>query len=216
MHAAARPNTSGADDLRMILLDTKLVSEPWKPKRDAHVVAWIDAQAVETLYLSAVTVAELRFAIAAMPVGQRRRVLHDRLEGELLAVFAGRVLPFDLDASRAYADLMAKTKIAGLAISMADGNSRRLPRRAAFLWPRAMLRRLTRLVSALSTHGRPRPNGGQFCAHPGSFRYPSDQRQSGHGETKDYPVGQISWCAIRHLPRRNWIYGVRLSLYCFR
>ncbi len=49
----------------MILLDTNLVSEPWKPKPDPHVVAWIDAQAVETLYLSAVTVAELRFGIAA-------------------------------------------------------------------------------------------------------------------------------------------------------
>ncbi len=35
--------------------------------------------------------------------------------------FAGRVLPFDLDASRAYADLMSKAKIAGEAINMADG-----------------------------------------------------------------------------------------------
>jgi predicted nucleic acid-binding protein len=105
----------------MILLDTNLVSEPWKPRPDPHIVAWIDAQAVETLFLSAVTVAELRFGIAAMPDGKRRKVLHARLEGDLLAVFAGRVLPFDLDASRAYAELMAKAKIAGRAISMADG-----------------------------------------------------------------------------------------------
>lgn len=105
----------------MILLDTKIVSEPWKPKPDPHVVAWIDAQAVETLYLSAVTVAELRFAIAAMPAGKRRQVLHERVEGDLLPVFAGRVLPFDLDASRAYAELMSKAKTAGLAITMADG-----------------------------------------------------------------------------------------------
>jgi predicted nucleic acid-binding protein len=104
----------------MILLDTNLVSEPWKPKPDPHVVAWIDAQAVETLYLSAVTVAELRFGIAAMPVGKRRKLLSERVEGELLPVFAGRVLPFDLDASRAYAELMSKAKIAGLSITMAD------------------------------------------------------------------------------------------------
>jgi predicted nucleic acid-binding protein len=104
----------------VILLDTNLVSEPWKPKPDPHVVAWIDAQAVETLYLSAVTVAELRFGIAALPAGSRRKVLHERLEGVLLPVFAGRVLPFDLDASRAYADLMSKAKLAGLAINMAD------------------------------------------------------------------------------------------------
>jgi predicted nucleic acid-binding protein len=105
----------------MILLDTNVISEPWKPRPDPHVVAWIDAQAVETLFLSAVTVAELRFGIAAMPEGKRRRVLHERLEGDLLLVFAGRVLPFDLEASRAYADLMWKARIAGQAIHMADG-----------------------------------------------------------------------------------------------
>ncbi len=87
----------------MILLDTNVVSEPWRPKADARVVAWIDAQVVETLYLSAVTVAELRFGIAAMPVGKRRTVLHERLERDVLPVFPWRVLPFDLDASRAYA-----------------------------------------------------------------------------------------------------------------
>ncbi len=77
--------------------------------------------AIETLYLSAVTVAALRFGIAAMPSGSRRRILHERLEGDLLPLFAGRVLPFDLDSSRAYAELMVKAKLAGLAITMADG-----------------------------------------------------------------------------------------------
>lgn len=105
----------------MILLDTNLVSEPWKPRPDPHVVAWIDAQAVETLYLSAVTVAELRFGIAAMPAGKRRKILHERLEEELLPLFARRVLAFDLEASRAYADLMSKAKAVGQAINMADG-----------------------------------------------------------------------------------------------
>ena len=105
----------------MILLDTNLVSEPWKPRPDPHVVAWIDAQAVETLFLSAITVAELRFGIAAIPAGKRRKVLHERLEGDLLPVFAGRILPFDLEASGAHAELMSKAKIAGQAINMADG-----------------------------------------------------------------------------------------------
>jgi len=105
----------------VILLDTNLVSEPWKPAPDPRVVAWIDAQAVETLFLSAVTVAELRFGIAAMPAGKRRKVLDERLEGDVLGVFVGRVLPFDLDASRAYAELMLKAKIVGQAINMADG-----------------------------------------------------------------------------------------------
>ena len=44
----------------MILLDTNVVSEPLRPAPDNRVVAWIDAQALETLFLSAITVAELR------------------------------------------------------------------------------------------------------------------------------------------------------------
>jgi toxin FitB len=105
----------------MILLDTNVISEPWKPQPAAAVLAWIDAQAVETLYLSAITVAEIRFRIAALPKGKRRTTLHDRLEGEILPIFAGRVLPFDLDASQAYADLMARAKTQGQAIGIADG-----------------------------------------------------------------------------------------------
>ena len=53
----------------MILIDTNVVSEPWKPVPDARVLDWLDAQAIETLFLSAITVAELRFGIAAMPEG---------------------------------------------------------------------------------------------------------------------------------------------------
>ena len=105
----------------MILIDTNVVSEPWKPAPDAQVLAWIDAQVIETLFLSAVTVAELRFGIAAMPAGRRRTTLHDRLEVEILPLFVGRILSFDLDASRAYADLMAQAKSSGKAIGMADG-----------------------------------------------------------------------------------------------
>lgn len=115
----------------MILLDTNLISEPWKPKPDPHVMAWMDAQAIETLYLSAVTVAELRFGIAAMPAGKRRNVLHERLESELLPVFLGRVLPFDLDASRAYAELMSKAKSPDWPSISPMATSRRLPRREA-------------------------------------------------------------------------------------
>ena len=105
----------------MILLDTNVISELWKPAPDRHVLMWMDAQAIQTLHLSAITVAELRSGIAAMPEGRRRAVLHERLEAEVLPAFAGRVLPFDLDASRAYADLMARARAAGRAIGNADG-----------------------------------------------------------------------------------------------
>ena len=105
----------------MILIDTNVISELWKAEPNPDVLAWIDAQAVETLYLSAITVAELRFGVAAMPEGKRRSIYQERLEKEVLPAFTGRVLPFDLAASRAYADLMAGAKLAGKAIGKADG-----------------------------------------------------------------------------------------------
>jgi predicted nucleic acid-binding protein len=51
----------------MIMLDTYVMSEPLKPAPDAAVVAWLDAQAIDTLFNSAISVAELRFGIASMP-----------------------------------------------------------------------------------------------------------------------------------------------------
>lgn len=105
----------------MILIDTNVVSEPWKPMPDARVLAWLDAQAIETLFLSTITIAELRFGIAAMPEGKRRTVLHNRLEGEVLPLFSGRILSFDDEASKAYATLMAEARASGKAIGSADG-----------------------------------------------------------------------------------------------
>lgn len=105
----------------MIVIDTNVISELWKIEPNSNVRTWIDAQAVETLYLSAITVAELRYGLATMPEGKRRTIYRDRLEGEVLPAFMARVLPFDLEASQAYADLMARAITAGKAIGTADG-----------------------------------------------------------------------------------------------
>ena len=105
----------------MILIDTNVILELWKAEPNPGVLAWVDAQTVETLYLSAITVAELRFGLATMPEGKRRTIYKERLENEVLPTFTGRVLPFNLDASQAYADLMARAKVEGKAIGKADG-----------------------------------------------------------------------------------------------
>lgn len=105
----------------MILLDTNVISEPLRAKADAGVLAWIDAQPIETLYLCAITLAELRFGVAVLPAGKRRETLHDSLERRVLPLFTGRILSFDATASQAYADIMARARAAGLAIGTADG-----------------------------------------------------------------------------------------------
>lgn len=104
----------------MILLDTNVISEPQRREPNARVLDWIDAQALETLYLSAITVAELRAGIALMPTGKRRDILHDNLEKRLLPMFANRVLSFDMACTKAYAELLAKSRAAGLAVETAD------------------------------------------------------------------------------------------------
>ncbi|MBF6212579.1 type II toxin-antitoxin system VapC family toxin [Nocardia puris] len=105
----------------MIILDTNVISEPLRKTPDPRVVAWLDAQNVATLYLSVITIAELRFGVAAMPSGTRRDLLRDNLERRVLPLFDGRILDVDIPASGAYADLMVTARSAGVAIGIADG-----------------------------------------------------------------------------------------------
>jgi predicted nucleic acid-binding protein len=104
----------------MILLDTNVISEPQRREPNARVLEWIDAQALETLYLSAITVAELRAGIALIPAGKRRDSLHENLEKRLLPMFANRVLSFDMACTKAYAELLAKSRAAGFVVETAD------------------------------------------------------------------------------------------------
>lgn len=59
--------------------------------------------------------------VALLPAGKRRSGLQENLEKRVLPLFAGRVLPFDLACTQAYAALMAKARGAGLAVATADG-----------------------------------------------------------------------------------------------
>jgi predicted nucleic acid-binding protein len=104
----------------MIVLDTNVVSEAMKPEPNPAVRAWLNGQATETLYLSTVTVAELLFGIGALPVGRRKDLLAQTLDG-LMRLFRDRVLPFDMDAARCYAELAVSAKTAGRGFPTPDG-----------------------------------------------------------------------------------------------
>lgn len=105
----------------MILLDTNVISEPLRHAPETKVIEWIDAQPLETLFLSAITVAELRAGAALLPAGKRRAGLQENLEKRVLPLFSGRVLPFDISCTQVYANLMSEARAAGLAIATADG-----------------------------------------------------------------------------------------------
>lgn len=104
----------------MIILDTNVVSEAMKPEPNPAVRAWLNDQVAETLYLSSVTLAELLFGIRALPVGKRKDMLAHALDG-LLDLFKDRVLPFDTDAARCYADLAVTAKANGRGFPTPDG-----------------------------------------------------------------------------------------------
>jgi predicted nucleic acid-binding protein len=105
----------------LILLDKNVISEAMRPRADARLVAWLDAQATETLHLSTITVAELMFGVTALPDRQRKRELGESLERLILPLFEGRILSFDIAAAQAYAQLRASARARGQAIATADG-----------------------------------------------------------------------------------------------
>lgn len=104
----------------MIVLDTKVVSEAMRPTPSPAVLDWMDRQAAETLYLSSVTIAELLYGVGALPAGRGKQALRSVIDG-LIELFHDRVLPFNLEAARCYADLAVTARMGGKGFPTPDG-----------------------------------------------------------------------------------------------
>ena len=97
------------------LLDTNIISNITKPAPSPPLIAWMSEQADESLFISALTVAEIRRGLLEMPPGRRRTRLEAWFGGPdgPSALFSGRVLPFDERAGIVWAQLMADGKARG-------------------------------------------------------------------------------------------------------
>jgi toxin FitB len=104
----------------MILLDTNVLSELMRPAPSAAVENWIGLQPVASIFISAITEAELRYGVALLPEGRRQVQLLAKIEAMLAEDFAGRILPFDSPAASAYADIAVMRRRSGRPISEAD------------------------------------------------------------------------------------------------
>jgi predicted nucleic acid-binding protein len=104
----------------VIVLDTNVVSELMRPSPEAAVLAWINNQAAETLWLNSVVVSELLYGVARLPDGKRRAQLAQAVQTMLAEDFTDRVLPFGLEAAVVYADLVAMRERQGQPVDMAD------------------------------------------------------------------------------------------------
>jgi predicted nucleic acid-binding protein len=104
----------------MIVLDTNVLSETWRPKPSAKVLGWMRSQPSAGLFTTAITEAELLYGIALLPDGKRRRALESAIGLIFAEDLAGRVLPFDSAAAREYADIAAARRRVGRRIAEAD------------------------------------------------------------------------------------------------
>jgi predicted nucleic acid-binding protein len=104
----------------MIVLDTNVISEPLRPLADPAVIRWLDAQAPETLYLTATVLSEILIGIALLPAGKRKRGMELAMQSLQTKLFAGRFLSFDRVAAVAFALLGSRAAAKGYSISVAD------------------------------------------------------------------------------------------------
>ena len=102
------------------LLDTNVVSEWVRPRPNVGVMAWLAEADEDGVFLSVVTLAELRHGIERMAAGQRRRRLNEWLANDLLFRFEGRVLPVDVTVADSWGRLTASREASGRPISVAD------------------------------------------------------------------------------------------------
>ena len=104
----------------MILIDTNVISELMLPDPDKTVLAWFGEQDTETLFLSAVTEAELRRGAAIMRESKHQVLLTAAINRMITVRFPDRVLPFNSASAQAFADIFTDRRKAGRTISLFD------------------------------------------------------------------------------------------------
>ena len=104
----------------MIVLDTNVISEVFKPTPAAGVLHWLQQQDDAEMFTTAVTRGELMYGLNVMADGKRREMLVSGLEGIFAQRFAGRVLPYDEPAADAYAEILAQRRRIGRPTGAAD------------------------------------------------------------------------------------------------
>jgi hypothetical protein len=102
------------------LLDTNVISEPMKARPNAGVLAWLGEVDEDCVFLSVVTITELRYGIERLATGMRRDRLDDWLRKDLGLRFEGRILPVDLGIADACGRLVARSESLGRPIEPRD------------------------------------------------------------------------------------------------
>ncbi|MGC1416399.1 MAG: type II toxin-antitoxin system VapC family toxin [Candidatus Acidiferrum sp.] len=103
------------------LLDTNVVSEWAKPQPDSGVVRWLSEQDEDRLFLSVITIAELRHGVERLAAGARRERLERWINEELMDRFEERILPVKEAVANAWGRVMAMSEARGARMNVMDG-----------------------------------------------------------------------------------------------
>jgi predicted nucleic acid-binding protein len=102
------------------LLDTNVLSEPMKERPNSGVLAWLSRVNEDEVFVSVVTITELRYGVERLATGKRRERLDGWLRKDLISRFEGRILPVDLRIGDACGRLMARSESTGRPIEARD------------------------------------------------------------------------------------------------
>ena len=103
------------------LLDTDAISEWVKPRPNPGLIGWMESADEDRIFLSAVSLAELRYGVERMATGSRRSRLEAWLGHELPLRFEGRILPIDINVADAWGKIMSRSEAAGRPMGAMDG-----------------------------------------------------------------------------------------------
>ena len=104
----------------MIVLDTNVLSALMRQKPEAPVVAWLDRQPAESVWITSITLFETRLGVALLPKGRRQQALEAAFARLLEEDLQNRVLDFDSAAATEAASLAAQRQKAGRPVDMRD------------------------------------------------------------------------------------------------
>lgn len=104
----------------MIVLDTNVISTVMSTTPDAGVVAWLDGQPPESLWITALSVFEIRFGLELLETGRRRRRLEEAFAAALAEDFHNRILSLDDAAASTAAGLAARRQRDGRPVELRD------------------------------------------------------------------------------------------------
>jgi predicted nucleic acid-binding protein len=102
------------------LLDTNAISEWVKPRPNPGLISWMESTDEDRIFISVISLAELRYGVERLAAGRRRIHLEQWLQNELPLRFEGRILPVDLSVANSWGKAVSRHEAVGFPIGAMD------------------------------------------------------------------------------------------------